>query len=228
MGLFKRIPSVFSGGQHDEGGVATATNPAKPSSLVEPRIRSTTNGSTSSHAIRDDHEDTSIDLDAVLTGNDSPRDEELNDSIDRHNRSIAKPMPRNKQELFEALQRNYHEVTELIRKVDSHLDREQQRGERVMEVVEKIDSLIPVLHKLPEELNGKAESLNPALIDTVKANAGNGSDDVIAAVDRGAPEHQSRGDAQTDTPHTMDNFRDTTTDLHPRDDPREVPPPDVP
>lgn len=53
--------------------------------------------------------------------------------------------PRNKQELIAELQRNYAEVLELVRKVDLHLDTQQQRSARLVEIAERIPEAVTAL-----------------------------------------------------------------------------------
>ncbi|MEM1166538.1 MAG: hypothetical protein AAGI30_09650 [Planctomycetota bacterium] len=129
-------------------------------------------------------------------------------------RPLARVAPiRSKQELFEELQKNYHEVVELVRKVDHHLDREQRRSARVMEVLDRVDGLIPTLERLPTELNTKAEQLNGELIAAIREQAGAGSPEIVAAVEKVGDQLRTGSKAQDELSHTMASFRQTIGDL---------------
>lgn len=55
------------------------------------------------------------------------------------------PSPRNKQELLEELQRSYREAVDLMRKVDDHLDRSEERQETLLGVARRVDEALPSL-----------------------------------------------------------------------------------
>ncbi len=125
-------------------------------------------------------------------------------------------VPRNRQELFEELQRNYREVVDLVRRVNTHLDREQQRSERLMVIAERVEQLVPRLHELPNDINTHATHLNRELVQVIR--------DTNVADERrtqrlenaltGISKHLSTGSsAQAELVHTMAAFRETMSDL---------------
>jgi len=80
-------------------------------------------------------------------------------------------VPRNKQELMEELRKNYADVIELVRKVNSHLDdqssrlaEQESRGRELMEIARQIPTLLATLPRLAEQ--------NAALLGLVERLAG--------------------------------------------------------
>ncbi|MEM9064374.1 MAG: hypothetical protein AAGB51_02670 [Planctomycetota bacterium] len=75
----------------------------------------------------------------------------------------AKPDgPKNRQELLTELQKNYTEVVSLVRKVDQHLDEQERRSERLMEIAERMPSALeqlPAIREQNEKLTAAVERL---------------------------------------------------------------------
>ncbi|TVQ59357.1 MAG: hypothetical protein EA379_10935 [Phycisphaerales bacterium] len=67
--------------------------------------------------------------------------------------------PRNKQELIVELQKNYTEVLELVRKVNTHLDRESERTAKLMTIVERIPDALDALPELRDQTKRAVETL---------------------------------------------------------------------
>lgn len=113
---------------------------------------------------RTEDSDESLDTADSPDLNDTAPDEHLDDLdidlADRHDQSpettqsiIRKPKgPKNKQELLEELQRNYHEMVGLIRKFDTHLDQASSRSERIAQVAEQYAELGPKISALPDRM----------------------------------------------------------------------------
>lgn len=77
------------------------------------------------------------------------------------------PAPRNKQELLNELRRNYAEVVSLVRKVDNHLDHQDRRSERMLEIAEKLPKAIEQIERL-EDRHAELLSAVTRLTETLK------------------------------------------------------------
>jgi cobalamin biosynthesis Mg chelatase CobN len=73
-------------------------------------------------------------------------------------RPIGVVVPKNKQELMEELRKNYADVIELVRKVNTHLDdqgsrlaEQESRGRELMEIARQIPTLLATLPRLAEQ-----------------------------------------------------------------------------
>ena len=58
---------------------------------------------------------------------------------------------RTRQELLTELQQNYREVVGLVRKVDQHLDQQERRGTRLMEIAERLPAALDTLPAIREQ-----------------------------------------------------------------------------
>ncbi len=67
--------------------------------------------------------------------------------------------PRSRQELIAELQRNYQEVLGIVRKVDTHLDEQGQRAERMAEIAERFPAAADDLAHLRERQDSVHEAL---------------------------------------------------------------------
>lgn len=85
------------------------------------------------------------------------------------------PAPRNKQELIAELTQNYREVLSLVRKVDEHLDRQDHRSQRLLELAEQLPAAADTLEQIRKrnvEINVSVRDLIAAVNDsTGKAGA---------------------------------------------------------
>jgi len=79
---------------------------------------------------------------------DSPVSSEQVGLEDRRGVIVA---PRNRQELLAELQKNYAEVLELVRKVSSHLDDQESRANRLMEIAERLPQAMETLPHLQQQ-----------------------------------------------------------------------------
>lgn len=156
MGVFQKISSVFSRGQngatrrpHDSGegappdpGARRFLTPETPVSVEPPT--------------REDEEDE--DLLPVAGGDDADPDAETRALTERRGGRLMGGKA--KQELFEELRRNYAEVLELVRKVDGHLDLQQQRSERLLQIAERIPEALATLPELRKQNDRVIDALD--------------------------------------------------------------------
>ena len=82
-----------------------------------------------------------------------------------------------RQELIEELRRNYTEVIDLVRKVNTHLDvqgsrheAQERRAERVVELMEKVPEALAVLPEIREQ-NARLVELAGRMVEAVEALA---------------------------------------------------------
>ena len=123
--------------------------------------------------------------------------------------------PRNKQELFEELQKNYREVVSLIRKVDNHLDEQHRRSARVAEIAERLDGLSGSIQQagmVPERIDDLKDTIQNALETTEKGTAER-TERVRVAVEQVGEALVASSDQQSKLTHTMAEFRQTIGDL---------------
>lgn len=122
--------------------------------------------------------------------------------------------PRTKQELFEELHRNYREVLHLVRKVNTHLDREQARGDRMLRVAAQVEAVLPKLQALtnmPGEINEHAAKLHAELVEAMRDT--NQSDEqrtkrLESALGRISETMHEGAEGQANLNRTMAAFRD--------------------
>jgi len=124
---------------------------------------------------------------------------------------VATPIgsPRNKQELIEELSRNYKEVVQLVRKVSDHLDREDEREQRVAELSLKVDSIGNVLAAMPEQINSHAGHLNEQIVRAIDRSAEAEREALSQVIEQA---HRS-GETQAKLVTTMAEFRETMSDV---------------
>lgn len=124
--------------------------------------------------------------------------------------------PKNKQELFKELQRNYREVVSLIHKVDGHLDDQSQRAGNTLEIAKRVDEILPRLAELSSTNNTQLEGLRTELTAAIHAlNESGGTraarlERVVHAVGK---EIASAAANQQKLVATMAQFRETMSEL---------------
>lgn len=94
--------------------------------------------------------------------------------------------PKSRQEMMAQLQENYKEVLSLVRKVDGHLDRQERRSQRLMEIAEQIPDSLQVLPELRDQNKQIVEAVHQ-LVDVSKSNQDRTDKGMLAqqeAVDR--------------------------------------------
>jgi len=76
--------------------------------------------------------------------------------------SVLGPPPRTKQELLAELRKNYAEAVGLIRKMDDHLDRQEPRAKRVLDLAERLPEGLDALERIraaDEEMSASVREL---------------------------------------------------------------------
>ncbi len=118
-------------------------------------------------------------------------------------------------ETIAELQRNYQEVLAVVRKVDEHLDRQERRSERLVELADKTSvslDAMPVIRNQGAELNEAVRALaeatrrHQAHQDATLARQNEAFDDVRSIALRAA----QSGDRMTES---LDGFRDAISNL---------------
>lgn len=125
-------------------------------------------------------------------------------------------VPRNRQELFEELQKNYREVVDLIRKVNTHLDREQHRSARMMSIAERVEEIVPTIQEMPDSINTHATRLNREVVQALRDSnlADERRTQRLENALNGISSHLASGsESQKDLIQTMAQFRETMGEL---------------
>jgi hypothetical protein len=175
MGVMQKIKAAL-GFPAEEPALESPTRASAPRDQVEGPGRLASTLTTSKKTVAPDAP-VAIDLTDADAGppphasGDSTIDLAGSDSAD-----LAGDKPLNskkaKQEMLAELQKNYKEVLELVRRVQSHLDTQEERSARLMEIVERIPE---ALDEIPER-RAQTERLIQA-VEKV-AEVGKGSQDV--------------------------------------------------
>jgi len=122
---------------------------------------------------------------------------------------------RNKQELFDELQRNYRDLVALVRKVDSHLDTQTERSKSLAEIAERVDRTLPAIERLGETPD-KLDELRNEINTIVKQNKAD-ADQRAARIEKVVSDVVGRLEAQARDQHqlvsTMAEFRETIGEL---------------
>ncbi|MCA9280501.1 MAG: hypothetical protein H6812_09700 [Phycisphaeraceae bacterium] len=86
--------------------------------------------------------------------------------------NLARPLTRRtKQEWFDELQRNHQELTDLIRKFDSHLDREAERADRIVRAAEALDLVVPAIERLAERMGDRVDDAATRITGSVEVSS---------------------------------------------------------
>ncbi|GAB4552356.1 MAG: hypothetical protein Tsb0013_14620 [Phycisphaerales bacterium] len=94
------------------------------------------------------------------------------ESVPEQEASIAPP--RNKQELFEELQRNYRDVVDLVKKVDAHLDRNERRAQEMLSIAQRIDETLPTIEQFPGMVRQQLDELKTEVVGAIEASSAKG------------------------------------------------------
>ncbi|TVQ31860.1 MAG: hypothetical protein EA376_07685 [Phycisphaeraceae bacterium] len=111
------------------------------------------------------------------------------------------PAPRNKNEMIAELQKNYEEVLELVRKLDGHLDLQERRAERLMEIAERIPAAMDAIPEIRDQGARMVEAVDRL------AEATREGDERVAEAVAGVGEHVQR------TGQVEEELRDSVTDF---------------
>lgn len=113
-----------------------------------------------------------------------------------------------RQQLVQELQKNYAEVVELVRKVDGHLDKQDQRSARLIEIAERVPDALGVL---PTICAQNAEIIEAAhRVADVKKE---GDERAEAAMQRIAEMGQRQADAIEGVGQRMESAGQTDAEL---------------
>jgi len=116
---------------------------------------------------------------------------------------------KNRQEMLDELSRNYQEVLQLVRKVSDHLDKEEEREQRVSELATKVDGITAALDAMPERINANASELNHKLVSAIDRQSQSQNE----ALGRVVEQTKKSGEAQGKLVSTMAEFRETMHDV---------------
>jgi DNA-binding ferritin-like protein len=109
---------------------------------------------------------TPVEID-ISSDDDFAIDDEPRDDIRRAPAPLAAAAPpKSKSEMLAELQKNYSEVMELIRKVSNHLDEQNDRSIRLMEIAERIPEALDTLPELRDQNTEIIAALKNAADDT--------------------------------------------------------------
>ena len=81
---------------------------------------------------------------------------------------------KNKQELFDELQRNYRDVVDLVKKVDAHLDRNEQRSQEMLSIAQRIDQALPSIERYPEVAREQIDELKSEVVTAIESSTARG------------------------------------------------------
>lgn len=81
--------------------------------------------------------------------------------------------PKNRQELIEELQKNYAEVVTLVRKMDGHLDRQDKRSVRLLEIAETLPTAIEDLSAIRNQHSKLSEAIDSLTAATKQNSSSN-------------------------------------------------------
>ncbi len=146
MGVFKKIRSAMGLEKNEAAAVDDSPRPAEPRDLGPGRLLAQAVAPREPVAIDITHVDHDHDPAAPKSPGDSTIDfdGEGVEGTDEKRLSAKKA----KQELITELQKNYKEVLELVRRVQTHLDEQETRSARLMEIVERVPE---ALDRIPEQ-----------------------------------------------------------------------------
>lgn len=125
--------------------------------------------------------------------------------------SGAAPARRNKQELLDDLEKSYHQVVELVRKVDSHLDKADRRADRVIQVA---DQLLEVVQRMPDSEHGERRHQQQIeLLGKMVEEQRTGVDRLDTTLARIGVQAEVAGQSHEQLVMTMAEFRETMCDV---------------
>jgi hypothetical protein len=145
-----------------DGSVSGARSDAV---VVEPKAARDQRTTVIDADTRMDESPTDLDPDEMVS--------DIADDLPDATRSRFLPVVRSKQDLINDLQKRYTEVVELIQKVDTHLDEQSKRQERLLEIAETVpDALakLPEMHAQTARLTHAIEQLTEATVRGVNRN----------------------------------------------------------
>lgn len=94
---------------------------------------------------------------------------------------VAAPPKRNRQDMLDELEQSYREVVDLVGKLKSHMEREEQRSARLMEIAEEIGGVLP---RIEDSGRSAAERMIEAIerTDSTRQEIGYRLESVLSAM----------------------------------------------
>lgn len=94
---------------------------------------------------------------------------------------VAAPPKRNRQDMLDELEQSYREVVDLVGKLKSHMEREEQRSARLMEITEGIGGVLP---RIEDSGRSAAERMIEAIerTDSTRQEIGYRIESVLSAM----------------------------------------------
>lgn len=162
MGLMTSIGKVFggksSGNSTGGGSKAPGVTGAAGMSGVSPAVSSR---GVAMHALHEDDEPALIEAKpGVGDGGGMGPDASTLQRIDQQLMAQRAAREKAKQQFLLQLQRNYNEILSLVRKVDKHLDTQELRQQRLLELAEKSVQAVSVLPELRDASHRVATALD--------------------------------------------------------------------
>ncbi|MEO1130385.1 MAG: hypothetical protein AAFX05_11865 [Planctomycetota bacterium] len=130
--------------------------------------------------------------------------------------AVATPPAKSKQQVVEELQRNYREVVGLVRKVDAHLDRDEQRAQELMAIAHRFDEALPMVASLPETMRTELRSLRDEVTQAIRdASSADElrADRLEALLGKIGMDVERTGEEQLQLVETMAGFRESLGDI---------------
>lgn len=158
MGVFTKMASMLTWSRTEESG----RTPGEVAGRAGPRVPRA-NGMI--------HPESPVGVEVAREGAEGGRSGGESGGVDEEGGQIERAQsPRNKQELVAELQKNYVEVLELVRRVNSHLDRQEERSDRIMKIVDRLPDAIDSLAATREQNGALLAAMNES---TAASKAGN-------------------------------------------------------
>jgi len=119
--------------------------------------------------------------------------------------------PRSRQEMLGELQKNYAEVLELVRKVSGHLDKQDERAARLMEIAERLPAAMDALPQIREQNAQTLSALNRLVeLGVAEGESSRAATDELASIKTRL--EQAR-ETELELVSTMASFRESVSDV---------------
>lgn len=116
---------------------------------------------------------------------------------------------KSRQDMLEELEQNYREVLDIVRKVDTHLDKADDRAQRMAEIAER---MLDVAERIPAAINENAAQRHAEQIELLRAIAEEGrggAERVEQALVRLGVQHEVASQSHEQLVTSMAEFRET-------------------
>lgn len=129
-------------------------------------------------------------------------------------RNTPAPTPRrSRQEMMDELEQNYREVLEIVRKFDGHLDKADERAQRMADIA---DRMLEAAERIPAAINENAAERHAEQIELLRAiseSGREGSERVEQALVRLGVQHEVASQSHEQLVTSMADFRETMSDV---------------